>query len=351
MLLIIALIFTGLIAGCKPTQQPTPPEEPGSQGDETIPFRLSSIIRGVDKTDVEFWNDGLSQYFDGITEWSKNESGTISMSFDLTVNSTSYFTDVVFSYTTTNNIKRCNATLSITNGIDSYDVVIKDNAIFYMLDGYNAVESDVESLSSLTDALPFGKGSLFGLGTLMTGIKADETVYYGKSIGGSATKAEYLSQVKFKETVDAIDRHLSDDAKSIALDFINDSFSTTLTSLSKDDNQIDAQFPSLDVKMGYIATILQGSSINNSPEEVYFSLKADTSNKPAFMGQAQDILLVFKTNYKTLQYTQTYQDVLPLDTSNFVTFSKESMTSSVSNGGVEATVTLLRNVLDLIATE
>ncbi len=310
------------------------------------------MTRGDDKTDVEFWDDGLVQYFDAISDWSKNQSGSISFGINLDVNGIDYLVDLLFSYTTQDNINQFNAVLSIESEGDRYDVVIKDNDIYYMLDGYNAVEMDAEVATKVESSLPLGQGFMpgLGLGSILKGINIEETVYYGREAGAAKTRVEYLAQVKLKETLDAVDRHLSADTKTFVLDFVNSSFSTSFTSLSKDDNQIEMQLPPVAFAMGYVGTVIPGSSISNSPDEVYFNFKTDASTKPAFGGVAQDITLVFSTHYKTLQYTQLWQEILPLNTSNFEVFSAETIVDSVEDKMIVSIVTLLRTVLTQLAS-
>ncbi len=308
------------------------------------------MVVTADKTNKDFWEDGLQQYFDQIALWSANTQGSIGFDFDVNINNTKYTIDFLFSYTTEGeDEKQLNALLSIKKGSKKYRVAIKDNSIFYMLDGYNAVERDVAKLADITQSLPFSEGGISTVGSsLRLAVKTDEIVKHGLSVKSTGTTEEYLVDIKVKETLDTFNRHLEDSSKAFVIDFFNNNFNTSITSLDKDDNQIDTQLPPLDIKLGYVATRNPVANMPNTPTEIYMTIVSPASIKPAFNGQAQDVSIVFKQKYKTLAYDDNTSAVLPLDTSDFITYDYDEMSTEVSDNKIVIFVNLLRNMLNMI---
>ncbi len=347
MLLITALIISCFLTSCQRKEEPAP-DEGDSSTIVDAPFRVQTMVESTEKTNIEFWEDGLQQYFDKLSLWASNQEGSVSFNFDIDINNQKYTIDLVFSYTTIES-KVCNAVFSIKNNSKTYNIIIKDNDIYYIWNGYKAVEKNLLSLENFTNALPISSGTTSSIGnSLRLAIKTEEKVKHGVSVATSTTTEEYIADIKIKETLDTLNRHLEEETQSFIIDFINTNCSTNITSLDKDDNQIDAQFPDLDIRFGYVAARNPVANMPNSPTELYLTFKSPISTKSAFNGQEQNVSVVFTQKYQTTTYQDNTIDVLPLDTSTFVAYKKDAMASSLENKTIVTIIELLQSALNTL---
>lgn len=294
MLLIVATILSLLCVACDDST--SPPSNVPSGNQQPYLFRTEGLIldkNGKDST--EFWEDGLESYItDNLLNWASEDSGSVTISSDYTVNDYTYKIEYNFAYNVDNVDKSFSALIKIKRN-HTYIIGIKDcNLYFYGNQGNNAFRMalrDYAPIESIENSFPVAADSLTTI-MLRSLLRLGDNVVYGKNgkvseyiadVNFSATLNKFKSVGKRAEELGAAQKAL-ESVGTFIKNVSNTYFNTELTSLDATDGEISAQFPLDDIKLK-ASYVMNGEKPLAKIESFYIDFYSPKSDKRAFSGE------------------------------------------------------------------
>lgn len=294
MLLIVAMILSLLCVACD--DNTLPPSNVPSGNKKPYLFRTEGLTLDKDgKDSVEFWEDGLEAYVtDNILNWATEDSGSVTLSSDFTVNEYTYNIEYNFAYNVDDVGKSFSALIKIKRN-HTYIIGIKNGNVYFYGNlgnrGFRMILRDYEPIVAIEDSFPLSTDMLTTI-MLRSLFRLGDNVVYGRN----GKVSEYIADVDFSATLNkfkSVGKPLEElGTAQRALERVgtfikymsNTYFNTELTSLNIDDGEIDSQFPLNDIKCK-ASYVMQGEKPLAKIDAFYIDFYSPESEKRAFSGE------------------------------------------------------------------